>query len=138
MLEVDGRPFCCIGFHEPSGHPDNGGTGGDVFYDYGSGSNFRPGSYGNCSENSAIGTHYNPASQGGMAFLLLQGGSTKDHPRVDQAIVSNLGRLADHHPHSVVDEEAAPNCRPGMDLNSCKCAADMGYDPGEGVPVVVV
>jgi hypothetical protein len=38
----------------------------------------------------------------------------------------------------MIDEEAASNCRAGMDFNSSKCAADMGYDPGESVPLVAV
>jgi hypothetical protein len=38
----------------------------------------------------------------------------------------------------MVDKKAAANCRAGMDFNSSKCTADMGYESCEGVPPVAV
>ena len=117
MLEVDGGPFPRIRFYNPSRHSYNGSTRGDMPYDHGTRTNSSPVSYDGWSENNTVGTHHNSVSQGGMALLLLQGRPAKDDPFIDQTVVSNLGRLADHHPHSVIDEEASADGRSGMDFN---------------------
>ena len=118
MFEVEGRPFPSIRFHEPSRHPDNGGTRGDILYDHRSRADFRTFPNGNGTEDGAIGADHDPAFQGGMALLLLQGGPAKDDSLIDQTIVFNLGRFTDYYSHSVIDEEATSDGRPGMDLDS--------------------
>jgi hypothetical protein len=38
----------------------------------------------------------------------------------------------------MVNEEAAANGRPGMDFNPRNPPTDMGYEPGEGIPLMTV
>src|SRR5439155_23816295 len=40
------------------------------------------------------------------------------HALVDHHLVPDLARLTDHHPGPVVDEEAPPDARPGMDVDA--------------------
>src|ERR1700730_7658570 len=37
---------------------------------------------------------------------------------IERAVVADLGGFADHHTHAVVDEDAASDGSPGMDLDS--------------------
>ena len=44
-----------------------------------------------------------------MAFALVQAGAAQRDAVVERHIRANFGRLADHDPHAVVDEEARAN-----------------------------
>ena len=50
---------------------------------------------------------------------------------VERAVVADLGGLADHHPHPVIDEEAAADPRPRVDLDARQPAGNVGYEPRE-------
>jgi hypothetical protein len=47
------------------------------------------------------------------ARRMVLGEATERHAVVDQHVVADLGRLADHHAHAVVDEEPPPILAPG-------------------------
>ena len=44
-----------------------------------------------------------------VAFALFVSGATERDALVDQNIVADLRRLANHDPHAVIDEKAAPD-----------------------------
>ena len=50
---------------------------------------------------------------------------------IEGHVVADLGGLADHAAHPVVDEDAAPELRPGVDLDPGQDAPDMGDQPAD-------
>ena len=57
---------------------------------------------------------------------------------VEQAVVSDLRYLPDDDAHAVVDDQAAADGGPGVDLNARPEAAPLGYPPGQEPPVLTV
>jgi hypothetical protein len=52
-------------------------------------------------------------------------------------VVADLGGLADHHAHAVIDEHSPPYARAGMDLDARQNAADVrrrATDPAQAMP----
>jgi hypothetical protein len=50
---------------------------------------------------------------------------------VQRHVVTHFCRLADHHTHPMIDKDAPPNLRAGMDLNPGQHPADMGGKTAE-------
>ena len=48
-----------------------------------------------------------------------EGGAAQGHAVVDRAVVTNLGGLAKHDAHAVVDKQLAADLRAGVDLDAC-------------------
>src|SRR5207237_5450682 len=72
----------------------------------------------NGSEHLGAGAEHYPPSQRRVAFTGIPRGAAESHTMIERAVVADLGGFADHHPHSMVDEYAASDGRPGMDLDS--------------------
>ena len=59
-----------------------------------------------------------------MALAAMERGAAEGHALIERHVVADLGGLADHHAHAVVDEQAPADLGAGMDL-------DAGQDPPE-------
>ena len=73
-----------------------------------------------------------------MALAVVLAGAPQGDPVVEQAVVADLGRLADDDAHAVVDDQPPADLRAGVDLNSRPAAAPLAHQPGqeeEPVPV---
>ena len=57
---------------------------------------------------------------------------------VEQDIVANLRRLADHHTHSVIDEQPPSNGRARVDLNAGQESCYMRNEPCQYKPATPV
>src|SRR5947207_6011414 len=66
-----------------------------------------------------------PVLDRGVAFPLLDAGSSQGHPLIQGHIVANLRRLTDDHAHTVVNEQAPADPSPGMDLDASPEAGPM-------------
>lgn len=66
-----------------------------------------------------------------MAFALLFAGAAEGHPLVEHDPIADLGGLADHHAHAVVNEEAATNAGAGVDLDPGEEARDLRDQTGD-------
>jgi hypothetical protein len=53
-----------------------------------------------------------------VTLLLLQAGAAQGHAVVERHVVPHDRGFADHHAHTVIDKQSAPNLRAGMDFNS--------------------
>src|SRR6185295_14177039 len=71
---------------------------------------------------------------GGMALLALHAGAAEGHALEDADVLADLGGFADHDPHAVVDEEAGPQDRGGVDLDAGEEPAYVGDEPGQERP----
>jgi hypothetical protein len=69
--------------------------------------------------------------QGGVALARLLAGAAEGHALVEHHPVADLGRLADHHAHAVIDEEAPADRGAGVDLDACEEARELGDQAGE-------
>src|SRR5271166_1262940 len=61
-------------------------------------------------------------------------GPAERHALIKGAVVPDLGGLADHHPHPMVDEYALADPRPRMDLDTGHHPADMRHEPAGKEP----
>ena len=61
-----------------------------------------------------------------MALALLPAGAAQGHTVIEGAVVADLRRLADHHPHAMVDEKTPPDPRPGVNLDARQQARQGG------------
>src|SRR3954466_4481909 len=72
-----------------------------------------------------------------MALLTaIERRAAERHALIDGAAVADLGRLADHHAHAVVDEHARADLRARMDLDAGEPAPEVrgeAPEPGEAV-----
>src|SRR5262249_16289784 len=57
----------------------------------------------------------------------IKGGAAEGHPLVERAVVADLGSLADHHPHPVIDEQSFADTSSGMNLDAGQPPPDMGH-----------
>src|SRR5258706_7639356 len=53
-----------------------------------------------------------------MALAGVLASTAQRHALVNQHVVADLGSLADHHAHAVVDEEAPPDAGPRVDVDT--------------------
>jgi hypothetical protein len=66
-----------------------------------------------------------------MPFLAAgQRGATQGHALVQGAVVANLGGLANHHAHPVIDEHPSTDASPGMNFNAGQNTPEMRHEPG--------
>src|SRR5207253_4956747 len=62
---------------------------------------------------------------------LVPGDAAQRDAVVERAVVADFRRLADHDTHAVVDEDAAPDARAGMDLDAGEEAGHVRKEPRE-------
>ena len=66
-----------------------------------------------------------------MALSLVLSGTAQGDAVINQAVVANLGGLANNDPHAVVNDKAAANPGARVDLNPRPHPAPLAYQPGQ-------
>ena len=56
---------------------------------------------------------------------------------IERAIIADLGGFADHDAHAVIDEQAAADARPGVDLDPGQYPPDMRHEAAGQIPAVL-
>ena len=77
-------------------------------------------------------------SDGGMALAVVLAGAAQGDAMIDQAVVADLGGLADDDAHPVVNDQAAADLGAGVDLNAGDVAGQLGVQAGQEGKVVTV
>ncbi len=70
-------------------------------------------------------------AQGGVAFAAFFAGAAEGDALVDQRVVADDRRFADHDAHAMVNEDAAPDRCAGVDFDPREEAGEMGDQPRE-------
>ena len=70
------------------------------------------------SEHLGAGADDHSGTQCRMPLLLLERRAAQRRALIDRAIIADLCGFADHHAHSVIDENAASHDGPGVDLDT--------------------
>jgi hypothetical protein len=65
-----------------------------------------------------------------VALGSLGAGASQGNALEEVAVVADLRRLADDHPHAMVDEEALADLSAGVDLDAGADATALGNEPG--------
>jgi hypothetical protein len=73
-----------------------------------------------------------------VTLAALVSGTAECYALVEQNVVPELSRFADHNPHPVIDKEASPDFGARMNLNSSKEPRDLGYDARQYEPMPAV
>ncbi len=73
-----------------------------------------------------------------VALAVVLARAAQGHAVVDQAVIPHLGGLADDDAHAVVDDQAASDLGPGVDLDARPETAPLGHAPGQKPPVFTV
>jgi hypothetical protein len=82
--------------------------------------------HGEAAQHLGAGAHHHVAAQRGMPLgALVERGAAQRDALVDGAAVADLGRLADHHAHAVVDEHALTDLGAGVDLDARQPAREV-------------
>ncbi len=68
------------------------------------------------TQDLRAGTDNHIVADGGMALAFLLAGTAECHALIQQSIVADFRRFADHYAHAVIDEASAPNGCPRMNL----------------------
>ena len=71
------------------------------------------------------------------ALLARRPGAAEGHPMIERAIIADLGGFADHDAHAVIDEQAAADARPGVDLDPGQYPPDMRHEAAGQIPAVL-
>ena len=69
-----------------------------------------------------------------VALAGIEADAAQGDTLIEGHIVADLGGLADHHAHAVIDEEAPPDPRARVDLDPGHEAADLGDETGAELP----
>src|SRR5205823_11813625 len=72
------------------------------------------------------GTDYYLSSERRMTLDLFPLDAAKRDAVIQRAVIADLRGFADDHAHSVVDEDAAADRRPGMDFDPCEPSPPVG------------
>ena len=73
-----------------------------------------------------------------MALAVVLAGAPQGDPVVEQAVVADLGRLADDDAHAVVDEQPFSDLCTGVNLDAGLVPCPLGYDAGNGEPFMLI
>jgi hypothetical protein len=60
-----------------------------------------------------------------MPLAVLLAGASEGHTLIEGNVVADDSGFADNDSHAVINEQAAADLRPGMDLNSRQPAGDL-------------
>ncbi len=72
----------------------------------------------NVTENVRVVSDEDSVAQCGMALAFFLAGAAQRHALVERNVVADNRGLADDHAHAVVNEDAQPDPRAGMNLDS--------------------
>ena len=97
----------------------------DRFNHHGTGANPCPITNGDGSQDRGVGAYDDTISEGRVAFLLFEGGAAQDNAFIDETVLADLARLADHDSHSVVDKDSSSDLCPGVNFNPGDSPAEM-------------
>ena len=70
------------------------------------------------AENFRAAADHHAVFDRGMPLAVLLAGASESHALIESHIVADDRGLADHDAHAVIDEQAAPNLRAGMNFDS--------------------
>src|SRR5262245_53646190 len=100
-----------------------------IFDDHRAAANFGAFADGDRPEHYRADADDNIVFERGMALAALLARAAERHALVERDPIADFARLADHHAHAVVDEEAPADRRAGMDLDAGEKAADLRDQP---------
>ncbi len=78
-----------------------------------------------CAQDLCPGADHHVVAQSGVAFTLFEADTAQGDLVIKGDIIADLGSLADHDAHAVVDEETPADHRAGMDLNPGEPTGDL-------------
>src|SRR5512135_3241873 len=81
-------------------------TGGHILHHHRIGADLRAVADVDRAKHLRARADHHAVAYGGMALAMLPGSAAQGHAVIHGHVVADLGRLADHHAHAVVDEEA--------------------------------
>ena len=73
-----------------------------------------------------------------MALAAVLAGAAECHAVIDEAVVADLGGLADDDAHAVVNDEAASDLRAGVDLDAGAVTSYLRYEAREEHMVMLI
>ncbi len=100
-------------------HPDHGGVVGHAAKYYRVCPNATIFTDSNIPQHAGAGTDHDVVANCGMPLTLLFAGSSQGHALVQGHIIADYSGLANHDTHTVINKQAAPNFRAGVDLYAC-------------------
>ncbi len=103
---------------DAAGHADHGGVVRHRVDHHRAGADLGVVADGDVAEDLRAGADHDVVADGGVALAALFARAAQRDALVEQNVVADLGGLADHHAHAVVDEAAPSDHGAGMDLDS--------------------
>ena len=124
--------------HHTGRYAHGGGVGGNLAQNHRVGGDAGIVPHLEGTQHLGAGGDHHIIPQGGVALALILAGTAQGNPVVDEAVVPHLGGLADDDAHTVVDDEAAADLGPGVDLDARPEAAPLGDEAGQKFQVMTV
>ena len=108
-----------------AGIPTSTESGGCVAGDDGVRADRRAGADSHGAEDLRTRANGHAVLDGRVALPAVASAATECHAVVQHDVIADLGRLADHDAHAVVDEETASDGRAGVDLDAGEPASEL-------------
>ena len=86
------------------------------------------------AKHLGAGTHHNPIFKGRMPLALVPAGSTQRHALIESDIIADLGCLADHDAHAVIDKETTTDLCARMNLDPGQPTAERRHQTPQPFP----
>src|SRR5579862_9152931 len=105
-----------VALHHPCWNSHHGGSVRNRMNHHRAGPYFHVIAQTDVSQYRSPGPDHDAVAQRGMAFPALVAGAAQGHALVQEHVIANLGRLADHHAQTMIDEQTLADLRPRVDL----------------------
>ena len=104
--------------HQLAWNTNHGGMVRHGMYDYGTSSNLDVISDSDISQHGRARADNDTVADRGMSFTRFITGAAQRHVLIEQHVISDLGRLTNHHAHPVVDEEPFADNGTGVNFDA--------------------
>ena len=108
-----------------TGEAHDGRPGRHVLHDHGPGPHPGMGSDVHGAEDLPPGSDNDTIAEGWVPLLPLEAGAAQRHSLVQHHVIADLGGLADHDTHAVIDDESSPDRGTGVNLDTGHGAAQL-------------
>src|SRR5262245_39114975 len=120
-----------------AGHAHDNGVGRDLPHHDRAGADAAPVADLEPADDLGTRPDHDVVAEGGMALLTLEAGAAQRHSLQQGHVLTDLGRLPDHHTHAVIDEEARPELGRRVDLDPGQESREVHEPPRENLPAPV-
>ena len=133
MAQVGARGAAILAVNRLAGDAHHDHVRFHIFHDNGVRADPCIFAHSDCSQYFCARADHHAVLQGGVALAGPGAHPAQRDSVIKGDICADLGGFADHHAHAMIDEQARPDGRAGVDFDACQTARHLGQHAGRGL-----